>query len=142
MANARSDVHAEADGSVLAGLTDVSAIAAAAEPLGEAESFGTQTAYHALNRPTSVTAPDASEVKPTCDEAGLPERVEARVRGAVAWTTFVDDTDDDAKGQRHVMNASERRERERNEHSKFRCGRATDRIADRLEASIDRSRCD
>ncbi|WP_187345731.1 hypothetical protein [Sorangium cellulosum] len=54
MANARSDVHADAGWSVLAGLTDVSAIAVAAEPLLEAESFGTQTAYDALNRPTSV----------------------------------------------------------------------------------------
>ncbi|WP_437996746.1 SpvB/TcaC N-terminal domain-containing protein [Sorangium sp. So ce185] len=96
----RSDVHADADWSVLAGLTDVSAIATAAEPLLETESFGTETAYDALNRPTSVTAPDASEVKPTYNEAGLLERVEARIRGAVAWTTFVDDIDYDAKGQR------------------------------------------
>ncbi|WP_236644119.1 RHS repeat domain-containing protein [Sorangium cellulosum] len=96
----RSDVHADADWSVLAGLTDVSAIATAAEPVLETESFGTQTAYDALNRPTSVTGPDASEVKPTYNEAGLLERVEARIRGAVAWTTFVDDIDYDAKGQR------------------------------------------
>ncbi|WP_437649290.1 SpvB/TcaC N-terminal domain-containing protein [Sorangium sp. So ce362] len=96
----RSDVHADADWSVLSALTDVSAIATAAEPLLETESFDTQTAYDALNRPTSVTAPDASEVKPTYNEAGLLERVEARIRGAVAWTTFVDDIDYDAKGQR------------------------------------------
>ncbi|WP_437722030.1 RHS repeat domain-containing protein [Sorangium sp. So ce861] len=96
----RNDVHADADWSVLAGLTDVSAIATAAEPLLEIESFGTQTAYDALNRATSVTAPDASEVKPTYNEAGLLERVEARIRGAVAWTTFVEDIDYDAKGQR------------------------------------------
>ncbi|MGK4001461.1 hypothetical protein WMF31_02470 [Sorangium sp. So ce1036] len=96
----RSDVHAEADWSALAALTDVAAISTAAEPLLEMESFGTQTAYDALNRPTSVTAPDASEVKPAYNEAGLLERVEARVRGAVAWTTFVDDIDYDAKGQR------------------------------------------
>ncbi|XYH99955.1 RHS repeat-associated core domain-containing protein [Sorangium sp. So ce1128] len=96
----RSDVHADADWSALAALTDVAAIAAAAEPLLETESFGTQTAYDALNRPTNVTAPDASEVKPTYNEAGLLERVEARVRGAVTWTTFVDDIDYDAKGQR------------------------------------------
>ncbi|MGK4001479.1 hypothetical protein WMF31_02565 [Sorangium sp. So ce1036] len=78
----------------------MAAIATAAEPLLELESFGTQTAYDALNRPTSVTAPDASEVKPAYNEAGLLERVEARVRGAAAWTTFVDDIDYDAKGQR------------------------------------------
>ncbi|XYI02098.1 RHS repeat-associated core domain-containing protein [Sorangium sp. So ce1128] len=96
----RSDVHADADWSVLAALTDGAAIAAAAEPLLETESFATQTAYDALNRPTSVTAPDASELRPTYNEAGLLERVEARVRGAAAWTTFVDDIDYDAKGQR------------------------------------------
>ncbi|XXY21866.1 SpvB/TcaC N-terminal domain-containing protein [Sorangium sp. So ce216] len=95
-----SDVHADADWSVLAALTDVAAIAAAAEPLLETESFATQTAYDALNRPTSVTAPDTSELRPTYNEAGLLERVEARVRGAAAWTTFVDDIDYDAKGQR------------------------------------------
>ncbi|WP_437589011.1 SpvB/TcaC N-terminal domain-containing protein [Sorangium sp. So ce1000] len=100
----RSDVHADADWSVLSALTDVAAIATAAEPLLETESFGTQTAYDALNRPTSLTAPDgltasdASEVKPTYNEAGLLERVEARVRGV--WTTFVDNIDYDAKGQR------------------------------------------
>ncbi|WP_437713617.1 hypothetical protein WMF45_47365 [Sorangium sp. So ce448] len=76
----RSDVHADADWAVLAPLTDVSAIATAAEPLLETESFGTETAYDALNRPTSVTAPDgltasdASEVKPTYNEAGLRNR--------------------------------------------------------------------
>ncbi|WP_437710025.1 SpvB/TcaC N-terminal domain-containing protein [Sorangium sp. So ce448] len=96
----RSDVHADADWSVVSALTDVAAIATAAEPLLETESFGTQTVYDALNRPTSVTAPDASEIKPTYNEAGLLERVEARIRGAVAWTTFVDDIDYDAKGQR------------------------------------------
>ncbi|WP_437310895.1 RHS repeat-associated core domain-containing protein [Sorangium sp. So ce388] len=96
----RSDVHADADWSLLAALTDVAAIAAAAELLLEAESFATQTAYDALNRPTSVTAPDTSELRPAYNEAGLLERVEARVRGAVTWTTFVDDIDYDAKGQR------------------------------------------
>ncbi|WP_437713623.1 RHS repeat-associated core domain-containing protein [Sorangium sp. So ce448] len=102
----RSDVHADADWSVLAALTEESAIATAAEPLLETESFGTQTAYDALNRPTSVTAPDgltasdASEIKPTYNEAGLLERIEARIRGAATWTTFVDNIDYDAKGQR------------------------------------------
>ncbi|WP_437764849.1 RHS repeat-associated core domain-containing protein [Sorangium sp. So ce281] len=102
----RSDVHGDADWSVLSALTDVAAIAAAAEPLLEAESFGTQTAYDALNRPTSLTAPDgltasdASEIKPTYNEASLLERIQVRVRGAAAWTTFVDNIDYDAKGQR------------------------------------------
>ncbi|MGK3964009.1 hypothetical protein WMF38_07495 [Sorangium sp. So ce118] len=41
-ARLRSDAHADADGSVLAALTDVAAIAAAGEPLFEDESFATQ----------------------------------------------------------------------------------------------------
>jgi len=35
-------------------------------------------AYDALNRPTSLTAPDSSEIRPTYNEAGLLEKVEAR----------------------------------------------------------------
>ncbi|NUQ48584.1 MAG: hypothetical protein HUU27_01495 [Phycisphaerae bacterium] len=96
----RGDVHADADWSTLAALTDVAAIAAAADPLLEAESFASQTAYDALNRPASLTTPDASEIKPTYNEAGLLERVEARIRDAAGWTTFVDDIDYDTKGRR------------------------------------------
>ncbi|WP_438038799.1 RHS repeat domain-containing protein [Sorangium sp. So ce128] len=98
----RSEVHAGADWSVLSALTDVSAIAAAADPLLEAESFETQTEYDALNRPTRLIAPDpdASEIKPTYNEAGQLERIEVRIRDAAAWTTFVDNIDYDAKGQR------------------------------------------
>ncbi|WP_437635618.1 SpvB/TcaC N-terminal domain-containing protein [Sorangium sp. So ce854] len=96
----RSEVHAGADWAVLSALTDVSAVAAAADPLLEVESFETQTEYDALNRPTSLLAPDASEIKPTYNEAGLLERVEVRIRDAAGWTTFVDNIDYDAKGQR------------------------------------------
>jgi RHS repeat-associated protein len=92
-----------ADWSPLAGLTDIAAMATAAEALLEAEVFISATAYDALNRPTSMTAPDASEIRPTYNEAGLLEKVEARVRGAVTWTTFVDDIDYDAKGQREKI---------------------------------------
>ncbi len=50
-----------------------------------------------------MTAPDSSEIRPLYNEAGLLEKVEARVRGAAAWTTFVDDIDYDAKGQREKI---------------------------------------
>ncbi len=98
-----SNYRAVADWSPLAELTDLAAIAMAAEALLEAEVFTSATAYDALNRPTSMTAPDASEIRPTYNEAGLLEKVEARVRGAVSWTTFVDDIDYDAKGQREKI---------------------------------------
>ena len=95
--------HAVPDWLVLAGMTEVAAITTAAEALLEAEVFSSATAYDALNRPTSMTAPDASEIRPTYNEAGLLEKVEARVRGAAAWTTFVEDTEYDAKGQRKTI---------------------------------------
>jgi len=69
-------------------------------PSLEAEVFVAQTSYDALNRPTSLTSPDQSETRPTYNDAGLLEKVEARIRGAASWTTFVDDIDYDAKGQR------------------------------------------
>jgi len=59
--------------------------------------------YDALNRPTSMTTPDQSEIKPTYNEASLLEKVEARIRGASTWTTFVDDIDYDAKRQREKI---------------------------------------
>ncbi|MFT3775410.1 MAG: toxin TcdB middle/C-terminal domain-containing protein [Minicystis sp.] len=92
----------------LATLTDPEDIVDAAEALLEDEVFTARTAYDALNRPTLLTVPrssslttlDPSEIRPTYNEAGLLERVEVRVRGAEAWTTFVDDIDYDARGQR------------------------------------------
>lgn len=98
-----ADYHAVAEWSPIAGLTDVAAIVAAAEALLEAEVFTSATAYDALSRPTSMTAPDASEIRPTYNQTGLLEKVEARVRGAAGWTTFVDDIDYDAKGQREKI---------------------------------------
>ena len=98
-----TEYHSVPEWSALAGLTDVAAIATAAESLLEGELFTSATVYDAQNRPTSMTAPDSSEIRPTYNEAGLLEKVEARVRGAAAWTTFVDDIDYDAKGQREKI---------------------------------------
>ena len=69
----------------------------------EAEVFASSTAYDALNRPISLIPPDDSEIRPAYNEAGLLERVDARLRGAAAWTTFVSDIDYDAKGQRELV---------------------------------------
>jgi RHS repeat-associated protein len=75
--------------------------ASPANDLLEGESFGTTTAYDALNRPTSlITQHDQSEILPTYNEASLLERVEVRIRGAQDKTTFVDNIDYNAKGQR------------------------------------------
>jgi len=97
------EYQAQVEWSALAALTAPAAIAAAAESLLESGGFATQTAYDALNRPVSMTTPDASEIRPGYNEAGLLERVDVRVRGAASWTAFVDDIDYDAKGQREKI---------------------------------------
>jgi RHS repeat-associated protein len=71
----------------------------------EAEVFRTTNAFDALNRQVSQITPDDSEVRRTYNEAGLLETIEANLRGeqrngAPIWTSFVDDTDYNAKGQR------------------------------------------
>lgn len=98
-----TEYHSQVDWSDLAELTSPEDIVDEAEALLEDEVFTAETAYDALNRPVSMTAPDDSEIKPTYNEAGLLERVEVRVRGAGTWTTFVDDIDYDAKGQREKI---------------------------------------
>ncbi len=75
---------------------------AAVVPL-EAETFVSRTGYDALNRPTELTAPDNSVIRPTYNEANLLERVEANLRGAAVPTPFIFDIDYDAKGQRTLI---------------------------------------
>jgi RHS repeat-associated protein len=66
----------------------------------EPEIYTTLTRYDALNRPTALTSPDNSVIRHTYNEANLLEAVEANLRGANASTSFVDNIDYDAKGQR------------------------------------------
>ncbi len=74
----------------------------AAVPL-EAPTYISHTIYDALNRPTELTAPDNSVIRPTYNEANLLERVEANLRGTAVATPFVTDIDYDAKGQRTLI---------------------------------------
>jgi RHS repeat-associated protein len=74
----------------------------AAVPL-EAETFDTGTAYDALNRPTEMTAPDNSIIRPTFNEANLLDQAEVNVRGSATATPFVTNIDYDAKGQRLLI---------------------------------------
>lgn len=69
----------------------------------EAPTYPTSTRYDALNRPTALTAPDTSVIRPTYNEANLLERVEATLRGTTVATLFVTDIDYDAKGQRTLI---------------------------------------
>ena len=79
---------------------DLDTIATALAPLREAKSFTTSTTYDALNRPLTLTTPDNSVIRPSYNEANLLERIEANLRGEATATTFVDDIDYNAKGQR------------------------------------------
>jgi YD repeat-containing protein len=69
------------DWSVVANLTEVQAIANAAAPLLENETFTSSTTYDALNRPVTLTTPDQSVIRPMYNEANLLERVEVNLRG-------------------------------------------------------------
>ncbi|HEY6186457.1 MAG TPA: RHS repeat-associated core domain-containing protein [Pyrinomonadaceae bacterium] len=69
-------------------------------PALENDIFTTSIAYDALNRVTSLTTPDASEILPVYNESNLLASVSARLRGASAATVFVENIDYDAKGQR------------------------------------------
>ena len=53
-------------------------------PALEAETFSSATAYDALNRAIASTAPDGSVYRPTFSIAGLLEKVDVNLRGALA----------------------------------------------------------
>ena len=88
------------DWSVLPAAPDINAAAA---PLLENETFTQQMAYDALNRPTAMTMPDNSVVRPTYNEANLLETVEANLRGSGTATPFVTNIDYNAWGQREKI---------------------------------------
>jgi RHS repeat-associated protein len=66
-------------------------------------SFTTQTTYDALNRPLTATSPDDSVHTPTFNAANLLDKVDVKLRGASAATSFITNVDYNAKGQRTVM---------------------------------------
>jgi RHS repeat-associated protein len=66
----------------------------------EDEVFTGRTRYDALNRPTHMTTPDGSVVKPAYNEASLLERLEAELGGSGDVTTFVTNLEYNARGQR------------------------------------------
>jgi RHS repeat-associated protein len=66
--------------------------------------FTCKTTYDALNRVLASTAPDGSVYEPTFNEANLLDKVQIRLRGAVAATSFVTNINYNAKGQRTLVN--------------------------------------
>jgi RHS repeat-associated protein len=84
----------------LADLTDLAHIEDTTLSQTEDEEFSHRTTYDALNRPTSLITPDGSDTQPTYNEANLLERVAVRIRNAQDSTSFVNNIDYNARGQR------------------------------------------
>lgn len=59
-----------------------------------------ESCFDALNRPIESVAPDGSLTRYAFNEANLLDKVDVRLRGAEAWTSFVENIDYDEKGQR------------------------------------------
>jgi len=72
-------------------------------PFESGPPFETTTQYDALSRPTQVTTPDESVLRPVYNEANLLERLEGNLRGSATVTRFVDDVDYNEKGQRTLI---------------------------------------
>ncbi|MGK7892538.1 MAG: RHS repeat domain-containing protein, partial [Xenococcus sp. (in: cyanobacteria)] len=72
-------------------------------PLLESDHFTNSTTFDALNRPTTMTMPDDSLIRPGYNEANLLERVEVNLQGNPVTTNFVTNIDYDAKGQRTLV---------------------------------------
>jgi RHS repeat-associated protein len=75
----------------------------AQDPIANGGTFTSSTTYDALNRATTVTAPDRSIYRPSYNEANFLERVEVHLRGAPTATPFITNIDYDAKGQRTLI---------------------------------------
>ncbi|MDB5200367.1 MAG: spvB [Chitinophagaceae bacterium] len=74
----------------------------------EAEIFTNDIEYDVLNRPLKIITPHSAGIPPSeiyhgFNEAGLLEKVEVRIRGAAALTTFVTNINYDAKGRREEI---------------------------------------
>jgi RHS repeat-associated protein len=95
-----ADPHGVSDWSAIAAATTLAAVEAAAEPLLESETFTVTTEYDAFNRAVSMVTPDGSETLPSYNAAGLAERVDVRIRGSGAATTFLSGLTYNARGQR------------------------------------------
>jgi RHS repeat-associated protein len=95
-----ADYHAAPDWTPLANLTVLADIDAAAASLLDVETFPATAAFDALGRVVSRTTPDGSQTLPAYNAAGLLERLDVHVRGAGATTTFVQNIDYNARGQR------------------------------------------
>jgi len=88
------------DWNSLAGLTNLSDIQSAAQPLLESEEFTSSSELDALNRPITTTLPDGSIIRPIYNIAGFLDKLEVKIRGQGNFVTFLEDQDYNAKGER------------------------------------------
>jgi RHS repeat-associated protein len=65
--------------------------------------FTGRTRFDALNRPTGVTTPDGSEVRPTYNEANLLDRLDLFAPGSDQPTPLVTNLEYNARGQRTLL---------------------------------------
>jgi len=102
-----SDHRRQVDWSPLSELIEIQEIAKHAAPLlDQNEKFTISTEYDALNRPTALTTPDASVIRPVYNEANFLEQVNINLRGDQTPTPFITRIDYDAKGQRQLIEYS------------------------------------
>jgi RHS repeat-associated protein len=94
------EYHDCPDWSLLGALASPSAVEAAANASLDPEVFTTTASFDAMNRLRSRITPDGSDTRPSYNEAGLLESVEVRIRAAAALTTFIENIDYNARGQR------------------------------------------
>ncbi|HEY4905219.1 MAG TPA: SpvB/TcaC N-terminal domain-containing protein [Candidatus Sulfotelmatobacter sp.] len=69
-------------------------------PTLEEEIFTSSTTYDALNRPVTLTTPDASVIRPGYNPSSLLNRIDVNLRGMAAAQPFVSHIDYNAKAQR------------------------------------------
>jgi RHS repeat-associated protein len=91
------------DWSPLAELTDLSALALAADAALEPELLTTAMSHDALGRPIRSVQPDGSETRVTFNEANLLARLEVKLPSATTFQAFIAHIDYDERGRRsHV----------------------------------------
>ncbi|NVB39965.1 RHS repeat-associated core domain-containing protein [Pseudenhygromyxa sp. WMMC2535] len=98
-----SQKTSQPDWSPLLGTSTIPAMATAAAPLLDAETFSASSTRDALGRTLTALSPDGSEVTYGYDEGGHLTRVDLRHRGGPTLDTIVGDIAYDAKGQREQV---------------------------------------
>jgi RHS repeat-associated protein len=76
---------------------------ASSAPVLQTETFTSATTYDALDRPVTLTTPDASIRRPAYNEAGLLTQIYLNLYGEANTTPFVTGITYDAKGQRELI---------------------------------------